>query len=109
MLQSWNDIPTAVSCPLFMCVSFGGTPSPPLRLRHLCLQVGGVRSNLWPGAVCAGKGKLFTNVYVGWGLKNAPFQPLPPPALAFEFGEALVESNELPPPPQPPAPEEEDE
>lgn len=81
----------------------------PLHLRHLNLQVGGVRSNLWPGAVCAGKGKLFTNLYVGWGLKNAPFQPLPPPALAPEFGEALVESNELPPPPQPPAPEEEDE
>lgn len=40
-----------------------------------------MRSNLWPGAVCACQGPRFTNVYVGWGLKNAPFLPMPPPPV----------------------------
>jgi hypothetical protein len=41
----------------------------------------GLRSNQWPGAFCACQGSRFTNVYVGWGVKNAAFVPLPPPPV----------------------------
>lgn len=71
------------------------------------LQVGGLRSNLWPGAACACQGSRFTNIYVGWGIKNAPFVPLPPPPVAREYDTALVESAELPPKPKPEAEGEE--
>lgn len=57
----------------------------------------GMRSNLWPGAVSVALGVDFCNVYVGWGLKNAPFVPVPPPPVAFEFDQKLLESTELPP------------
>lgn len=70
-------------------------------------QVGGVRSNLWPGAFVAAKDKSFSNIYVGWGIKNAAFIPMPPPPVAQEFDQAAVESLELPPKPQPPPPDEE--
>jgi radial spoke head protein 4/6 len=70
------------------------------------LQVGGVRSNLWPGAFCAGSGTKYACVYVGWGVKaGGPFVPLPPPPVASEYDAALVESLELPPKPAPPPPE----
>jgi len=69
-------------------------------------QAGGMRSLRWPGAVCAAQGARFTNLYVGYGLKNAPFVPLPPPPVAKEFDAGLVESSELPPKPAPPAEEE---
>ncbi len=72
-------------------------------------QVGGVRSNLWPGAVAAGQDKRYANLYVGWGIKNAAFVPLPPPPVAKEFDQALVESLELPPKPAPPPAEGEGE
>lgn len=49
-----------------------------------------------------GQDKRFSNLYVGWGLKNAPFVPLPPPPVAKEYDQALVESLELPPKPAPP-------
>lgn len=49
------------------------------------LQVGGVRSNLWPGAFVAGQDKRYGNLYVGWGMKNAPYIPLPPPPVAKEY------------------------
>lgn len=62
-------------------------------------QVGGLRSNLWPGAYCVAQGARFSNVYVGWGIKNAPFIPLPPPPVSKEFDAGLVESSELPPKP----------
>ncbi len=68
-----------------------------------------MRSNLWPGAFCAAKDKHFTNLYVGWGLKNAPFVPMPPPPVAKEFDLGLVESVELPPKPAPPPAEGEGE
>ena len=71
-------------------------------------QVGGLRSNLWPGAFVVAKDKSFSNVYVGWGVKAAPFVPLPPPPVAKEFDQALVESLELPPKPVPPPPEGEE-
>lgn len=63
-------------------------------------QVAGLRSNLWPGAACACQGSRFTNIYVGWGIKNAPYVPLPPPPVAKEYDSALVESAELPQPPK---------
>jgi hypothetical protein len=69
-------------------------------------QVAGLRSNLWPGAACACQGHRFTNIYVGWGVKAAPYVPLPPPPVAKEYDAALVESSELPPKPAPPAEEE---
>jgi len=47
-------------------------------------------------------------MYVGWGIKNAPFVPLPPPDIAQEFDQALIESLELPPKPEP-EPEEKEE
>jgi hypothetical protein len=59
-------------------------------------QVAGLRSNLWPGAACACQGSRFTNIYVGWGIKNAPFVPLPPLPVSKEYDAALVESAELP-------------
>lgn len=76
-------------------------------------QVAGLRSNLWPGASVAVKvvqAKLvhFASVYVGWGLKNEVFVPLPPPPVAKEFDQALVESQELPPKPAPPPAEGEE-
>lgn len=74
-------------------------------------QVAAMRSNLWPGAVAAAKGADFANIYVGWGLKNAPFTPQPPPPVATEFDMAAMESTELPPKPEreePPAEDEEE-
>ena len=68
-------------------------------LSHTLTQVGGLRSNLWPGAIVAGQDKAFASVYVGWGQKNAPFVPLPPPPVAKEYDQAQVESLELPPKP----------
>lgn len=65
-----------------------------------CAQMTGLRSNLWPGAACACLGSRFTNVYVGWGVKNAPFVPMPPPPVSREYDAALVESAELPLPPK---------
>ena len=65
-------------------------------------QVGGLRSNLWPGAFCASKDRNFGNIYTGWGIKNAAHVPRPPPPVAKEFDQALVESLELPPKPKPP-------
>lgn len=67
----------------------------------IVLQVAGLRSNQWPGAVCACQptpdGRIkFANIYVGWGIKNAPYVPLPPPPVAKEYDAALVESAELP-------------
>lgn len=69
--------------------------------RRIIVQVAGLRSNLWPGAACACQGSRFTNIYVGWGVKNAPFVPLPPPPVSREYDAELVESAELPPKPKP--------
>ncbi|GIL78169.1 hypothetical protein Vretimale_7559 [Volvox reticuliferus] len=72
-------------------------------------QVAGVRSNRWPGAVCACAGRHFASLYVGWGLKAVDFMPVPPPLPVPQWPEPLLESNELPPKPAPPEEEEEDE
>ncbi|KAI8464163.1 MAG: flagellar radial spoke protein 4 [Monoraphidium minutum] len=74
---------------------------------HVKYQVAGLRSNQWPGAFCACQGARFTNVYVGWGVKNAAFVPTPPPPVAREYDAALVESRELPRKAAPPAEGEE--
>ncbi|GLC46426.1 putative splicing factor, arginine/serine-rich 4 [Pleodorina starrii] len=71
-------------------------------------QAGGLRSLVWPGAVCGGREGVWTCVYVGWGVKNAPFVPLPPPPVAAEFDWAAVETQELELKPVPP-PEDEEE
>lgn len=73
------------------------------------LQVVGARSNLWPGAVSVASGQATANVYVGWGLKNAPFVPPPPPALPTEYQGAPLESLELPLKPEPEAVPPEDD
>ncbi len=49
------------------------------------MQVVGVRSNLWPGACAVARGSTFANMYVGWGVKHAPFVPIPPPVPAEEY------------------------
>ncbi|KXZ46194.1 hypothetical protein GPECTOR_46g263 [Gonium pectorale] len=72
-------------------------------------QAGGLRSLVWPGAVCGGREGQWTCVYVGWGIKNAPFVPLPPPPVAAEFQWSAVETQELELKPAPPPPEEEEE
>lgn len=78
-------------------------------LEDVKFQVGGLRSNLWPGAFAVAKDKAFANIYVGWGQKNAAFTPLPPPPVAKEFDLGLVETTELPKKPVPPPPEGEEE
>jgi hypothetical protein len=80
-----------------------------LTVRRDVDQVTGVRSNLWPGATAVMAKGAFTNVYIGWGLKNEKLVPPPPPAVNGEWapplddeGNAtflLQESTELPPPP----------
>ncbi|PNW83461.1 hypothetical protein CHLRE_05g242550v5 [Chlamydomonas reinhardtii] len=81
-------------------------------------QVAGVRSNRWPGAVCACAGRHFTSMYVGWGIKaGGEWSPCPPPPPVPQWGapaagveggqQLLLECNDLPPKPAPP--EEEDE
>jgi hypothetical protein len=59
--------------------------------------------------VCATQGSRFTNIYVGWGTKAAPFVPAPPPPVASEFDQMLVESKELPAKPKAQAEEAEAE
>lgn len=72
-------------------------------------QAGGLRSVRWPGACCVAKGATYANIYVGWGVKNAPFVPVPPPPVAGEFDFAQVETLELHLKPAPPPAEEGEE
>lgn len=58
------------------------------------VQVAGVRSNLWPGAAAVASGAAFTNVYVGWGVKTGPFLPQPPPPVAQEYDQVMVETEQ---------------
>ncbi len=53
-------------------------------------QAGGLRSLVWPGAVCGARGGDWTCCYVGWGVKNAPFVPVPPPPVTAEFDQSQV-------------------
>lgn len=45
---------------------------------------------MWPGAVCGARGGDWTCCYVGWGVKNAPFVPVPPPPVTAEFDQSQV-------------------
>lgn len=72
-------------------------------------QVAGLASNTWPGAIALTNGKVWANVYVGWGVKRqALYQPPPPPALAADVL-PMQERNDLPPPPPKPEVEAEAE
>ena len=64
--------------------------------RLFLVQVSGMRSNLWPGAVVVTYGQEFSNVYVGWGLKNIPYVPLPPPPITEEFAMDQMISIDMP-------------
>ena len=69
-----------------------------------------MRSLLWPGAYAIATPSGFSNIYIGWGVKNAPYSSAAPPAVQKEYepaeGEpALAESTELPPKPEPEVPE----
>ncbi|KAH7295153.1 hypothetical protein KP509_27G034900 [Ceratopteris richardii] len=75
-------------------------------IRNLKHQVVCLRSLLWPGAYTVTTKEGFSNVYIGWGVKNAPFQPPLPPEVQREFEGALSESLELPPIPEPEVPEQ---
>lgn len=80
--------------------------------RHAKGQVLAVRSVLWPGATAVTHRGDFANVYVGWGVKTAPFVPLPPMPVAAEYDDALVASVDMPVKADPdaaPPPEEEAE
>lgn len=70
-------------------------------------QVVGVKSLVWPGAFVVYSAGAFSNCYVGYGFKNAPFVPVPPPAVMAEYETMLQESTELPPRPDEPQEEEE--
>lgn len=67
-------------------------------LKHqvVCLQ-----SLLWPGAYAVTTKDGFSNVYIGWGIKNSPYEPPSPPEVQKEYDEELVETQELPPIPEP--------
>lgn len=72
-------------------------------LKH---QVVCLRSLLWPGAYTVATKDGFSNVYIGWGVKNSLYEPPLPPEVQNEYGGELVESLELPPIPEPEAHEE---
>jgi len=73
-------------------------------------RVMGLRNRLWPGAYAVASGQAFSNIYVGHGVKNAVYFPVPPPAVSDEYEGLLVESAEMPlRPDEPKEDEEEDE
>ncbi|KAJ7520218.1 hypothetical protein O6H91_20G072700 [Diphasiastrum complanatum] len=71
-------------------------------LKH---QIVCVRSFLWPGAYAIATPSGFSNIYVGWGLKNVAYVPPAPPPVLKEYETNLVESTELPPLPIPEEPQ----
>lgn len=50
-------------------------------------QVSVAQNLFWPGAYAVAQGKVFTNVYIGWGNKYSPdpYAPPPPPVVLGEF------------------------
>ena len=60
-------------------------------------QVLGVRSVVWPGATAVTSDKTAANVYVGWGIKRAPYVPLPPPPIAQEYDQSQLVSVDYAP------------
>ncbi|CAH1404275.1 unnamed protein product [Nezara viridula] len=65
-----------------------------------------VRSNLWPGAYAFAKGRIFENIYIGWGMKLCVegFNPhyIPKHQVEYEVGPEIMEMLD-------PTPEMEDE
>lgn len=53
-------------------------------------QVAVARNMSWPGSYAVAQGKVFTNIYVGWGAKYKPelYAPPPPPAVLGEYKSA---------------------
>jgi radial spoke head protein 4A len=74
-------------------------------IKNLKHQVVCLRSHLWPGAYCVATPTSFSNIYVGYGVKNEPFKPTMPPPVQKEYAGELIEATDLPPKPDPP-PEE---
>jgi|TARA_B110000977_G_C10945915_1_gene442727 hypothetical protein len=61
-------------------------------------QTVAIKSMVWPGAFAVYQaGPKFSNCYVGYGIKNAPYVPAPPPAVMNEAEEVPKESDALPP------------
>mmetsp|Transcript_9933 Transcript_9933/g.11509 ORF Transcript_9933/g.11509 Transcript_9933/m.11509 type:complete len:456 (+) Transcript_9933:148-1515(+) len=94
------------------------TPIQSSNIASVQYQTVGLRSNLWPGAFAVCQGSTFSNIYIGWGVKNSRLIPPPPPPVCAEWAPAvdeegnpipLAESTELPPPPPEPEAEEEEE
>ncbi|MCO5578725.1 hypothetical protein L7F22_032570 [Adiantum nelumboides] len=75
-------------------------------IRSLKHQVVCLRSLLWPGAYTVSTKNGYSNVYIGWGVKNSAFQPPLPPEVQKEYEGELSESLELPPIPAPEVHEE---
>ena len=73
-------------------------------LKHVTYAM---RSNMFPGAIAVAKDKLFSNLYVGYGVSSVPLSPPFPPSVSAE-AEELKESEDVPEPP-PPEPEAESE
>lgn len=81
-------------------VSFSST------IKGLKHQIVCLRSFLWPGAYAIATKDGFSNVYIGWGLKNTPYEPPSPPEVQKEYEGELIETQELPPIPEPEVHEE---
>lgn len=77
-------------------------------IKNLKHQVLCLRSHLWPGAYCVATPTSFSNIYVGYGVKNEPFKPTMPPPVMKEYAGELVEATDLPPKPEPPPAEGEE-
>ena len=75
-------------------------------IKNLKHQVVCLRSHRWPGAFCVATPTSFSNIYVGYGLKNEEYKPAMPPPVQNEYAGDLTEATDLPP--KPPTPEAED-
>jgi len=101
----------------------GGDEDDPLAEKFWNIKAEGsitVARNLsWPGSCAVAQGKMFSNIYLGWGQKYTPdmYAPPPPPAVMSEyksnFNPEEAEEGETDPlieqvDPQPPKAEKED-
>jgi hypothetical protein len=64
--------------------------------RQIKGQVMGLRSNRWPGALAMTHRQELANLYVGWGIKNEPYVPMPPPPVAEEYDQSQLKAVDLP-------------
>ena len=70
-------------------------------IKNLKHQVICLRSHLWPGAYCIATPTSFSNIYIGYGVKNEPFKPTMPPPVQKEFIGQFIEATDLPSKPDP--------